>query len=151
MIVFDLSCANDHRFEGWFASSEDFERQLDEKLLVCPLCGNGEIVRLPPAPHVNTAASRAEERAQHKPAAAAPQQYVNLGGEMLTKLIDYVVRSTEDVGRAFPEEARKIHYREAPERHIRGTASAREIQELREEGIDVVALPVPPHLLNKPH
>ncbi len=150
MIVFELSCANDHRFEGWFASSEDFERQLDEKFLVCPLCGSGKITRLPHASYVNTGSARAEP-SQRRPAAATPQQYANLGGEILTKLMDYVIQSTEDVGRAFPEEARKIHYQEVPERHIRGTASRREVEELKEEGIEVVALPIPPHLVNKPH
>jgi hypothetical protein len=55
------------------------------------------------------------------------------------------------VGRSFPEEARKIHYKESPERRIRGSASAQEVDALREEGIEVVALPLPPHLANKPH
>ena len=59
--------------------------------------------------------------------------------------------NTEDVGSEFPEEARKIHYQESPERRIRGQASADEVQELREEGIEVVALPVPRHLLDKSH
>ena len=66
-------------------------------------------------------------------------------------LIDKVLENTEDVGRAFPEEARKIHYREAPERHIRGTASTKEVEALREEGIEVVALPVPPHRMSRTH
>jgi len=157
VIVFELGCENHHRFEGWFASSEDFERQLDDKLLVCPLCGNGRIARLPHASHVGTSTgtgtgsgSRAES-ARRKSAEGMPQQYANLGSEMLTRLIDHVIENTEDVGPAFPDEARKIHYQEAPERHIRGTASPREIEALREEGVDVIALPVPPHRLGKTH
>ena len=61
---------------------------------------------------------------------------------MLAKLVDYVVKNTEDVGQAFPEEARKIHYGESPERKIRGVASRQEVTELRDEGIEVVPLPV---------
>jgi hypothetical protein len=80
-----------------------------------------------------------------------PRHYANLGAELLSNLIDKVIENTEDVGRAFPEEARKIHYHEAPERHIRGTASNKEVEALREEGIEVVALPVPPHRLSKTH
>jgi hypothetical protein len=53
-----------------------------------------------------------------------------------------VVKNTEDFGREFPEEARKIHYGESRERKIRGTASHQEVSELREEGIEIVALPV---------
>jgi len=72
-------------------------------------------------------------------------------GEEITKLIEHVIANTEDVGTAFPEEARKIHYKEAPERKIRGSASSDEVHELRDEGIEVVALPVPRHLVDKTH
>jgi hypothetical protein len=50
---------------------------------------------------------------------------------------------TEDVGERFPEEARRIHYGEAEARGIRGKASAEDAQALREEGIEVVSLPMP--------
>jgi len=53
------------------------------------------------------------------------------------------VRSAENVGRHFPEEARKIHYEEAPARAIRGQASREETESLLEEGIAVLPLPVP--------
>ena len=60
-----------------------------------------------------------------------------------------IVRATEDVGRRFPEEARRIHYDEAPARPIRGQASREETEELREEGIDVS--PLPPFLTGDEH
>lgn len=80
-----------------------------------------------------------------------PRTYANLGEELLVNLIDRVIENTEDVGRAFPEEARKIHYKEAPGRHIRGNASSKEVDALRDEGIEVVALPIPAHRLAKTH
>lgn len=150
VIVFDLSCGNKHRFEGWFASNEDFERQLNDKSLTCPLCGNGAVVRLPHASYVNSGGREQPEGAR-KNSARAPAQYANLDSEALAKLIDHVIETTEDVGATFPEEARKIHYREAPERHIRGTASPREVEALKDEGIEVVALPIPAHRLGKAH
>ena len=149
MIVYNLGCANDHRFEGWFTSADDYERQTTSKLLSCPLCGNARISRLPHAPYVSTASEPAAE--PPPPGKGMPHQYANLGAELLARLVDKVIENTEDVGRAFPEEARKIHYREAPERHIRGMASTKEVEALREEGIEVVALPVPPHRLSKTH
>lgn len=151
MIVYDLGCENHHRFEGWFASVEDFERQLDQKQLNCPVCGNASIKRLPHATHVNTGVSGRAENAPRKPASGPSQQYSNLGNEMLARLIDHVIENTDDVGQAFPEEARKIHYQEVPERHIRGTASARDVEALKEEGIDVVALPVPASRAGRTH
>lgn len=149
MIVFDLGCGNQHRFEGWFGSSGEFERQLQAKQILCPLCGSSDIVRLPHAAHIRSG-TRAHPSSAG-PASASAQQYANLGAEVLAKLIAHIIENTEDVGAAFPEEARKIHYREAPERRIRGTASREEVEELREEGIEVVALPVPPHLVGKMH
>ena len=62
----------------------------------------------------------------------------------MNALIDHILVNTENVGNAFPEEARKIHYKEAPLRNIRGIASAKETEELLDEGIAVLPLPVPP-------
>jgi len=149
MIVFDLGCENGHRFEGWFASSEDFEHQTSRKLVSCPSCGNSAISRLPHASHIRTAGKEHAPRAES--AATGEPQYSNAGADLLSKVIEHVINHTEDVGAAFPEEARKIHYREAPERRIRGTASREEVAALREEGIEVVALPVPAHQLGKAH
>lgn len=149
MIVFDLGCGNHHRFEGWFDSSEDLDRQLGQRLLACPLCGSADVARLPHAPHVKTAGKERPARADSP--APAPQQVANVGGDMMAKVVEHILGNTEDVGAAFPEEARKIHYREAPERQIRGSASRDEVDALRDEGIEVVALPVPAHRLAKPH
>jgi hypothetical protein len=148
MIVFDLGCNNDHRFEGWFSSSGEFERQQKEELLSCPLCGSQQISRLLTAARVNTGRSEALPPQKEGRTAA---QYANFDADRMLKLISHIVENTEDVGRAFPEEARKIHYKESPERHIRGTASPKQVDALRDEGIDVVALPVPAHLSSKPH
>jgi hypothetical protein len=149
MIVFDLNCANQHRFEGWFDSGEDYERQLGQQLLTCPLCGSADVARLPHAAHIKSAGKERPARAESP--TSAPQQYANMDSELLDKVIEQIIRQTEDVGTAFPEEARKIHYREAPERRIRGTASRDEVSALRDEGIEVVALPVPAHRLGKTH
>jgi len=149
VIVFNLGCPNQHRFEGWFASNDDFERQLKHKLISCPLCGNAGISRLPNAPHLKTGG--AGERAPRKATGLGSQHYANIGTEVLTRLVEHIVENTDDVGSAFPEEARKIHYREVPERKIRGTASREEVEALKDEGIEVVALPVPAHRLVKSH
>lgn len=152
MIVYDLGCANDHRFEGWFSSTDDYKEQAKSRLLSCPMCGDEHIARLPHASYVGTGApDRAPPEAPPPAKKALPHQYANLGAELLANVIERVLENTEDVGRAFPEEARKIHYHEAPERHIRGTASNKEVEALRDEGIEVVALQVPPHRLSKTH
>jgi len=65
-----------------------------------------------------------------------------VGGEAETmKLLRQLIEQTDNVGAAFPEEARKIHYDEAPQRAIRGQATRDEADALREEGIDFMSLP----------
>jgi hypothetical protein len=149
VIVYNLGCENSHRFEGWFASSEDYERQMEGKLVACPVCGNANLVRLPHASYVHSGAK--ERPARPGPAAATPHQYANMGSEVLARLVERIIENTEDVGAAFPEEARKIHYRETPERRIRGTASRDDVEALKEEGVEVVALPIPAPRAGKPH
>ena len=146
MIVFDLGCENNHRFEGWFTSNDDFEQQLHGKLITCPLCSNGNVVRLPHAAHIKSGG-----KPRHAPPGGKDQQYANVGKEILVKLVEQILEHTEDVGAAFPEEARRIHYREKPVRRIRGTASREEVEELVDEGIEVVALPIPPYRTGKSH
>jgi hypothetical protein len=68
-----------------------------------------------------------------------------LQAAMLT-MVRHVMAHTEDVGSQFAEEARKIHYGEKAERNIRGQATREETEALIEEGIEVVALPIPESL-----
>ncbi len=65
---------------------------------------------------------------------------------MWMQMARQIIENTEDVGASFAEEARKIHYREAEERAIRGTASADETAALADEGIEVFSMPLPPAL-----
>ncbi|MGI4981897.1 MAG: DUF1178 family protein [Janthinobacterium lividum] len=142
MKVFDLRCAHDHRFEGWFASGAAFEDQLARALVACPACGDTAVVRLPSAPHLNLSGARAQGGAPS--AVTATPKAIAAGhsqAEWLGKVRE-AMRQTENVGAAFAEEARRIHYREAPARAIRGVASQREAAELADEGIDIVALPM---------
>jgi hypothetical protein len=136
MIVYDLICAQQHRFEGWFASADDFTRQRERTLIRCPLCDDAAIERRPSANvQVGHATAPAESAEDRKEVAVA-------GGDgHVLKLMRRLIAETENVGRAFPEEARKIHYEEAPKRGIRGQATHEEAEELRDEGIDFMSLP----------
>jgi hypothetical protein len=147
MIVFDLLCANQHRFEGWFSSPADFASQKKRKLLQCPSCGDGAVKRVPHATRINLGAQAPQVPAQ--PAAEKTPQMEGkdpfaIAQMLYSRMLDELLTKTEDVGKAFPEEARKIHYEEAPARPIRGQASDEEHQELVDEGIPVARFPLPP-------
>jgi hypothetical protein len=135
MIVYDLICARQHRFEGWFASTEDYARQHEQTMIRCPVCDDAAIERRPSANvQVGRAALPAAESERETEA-------VTSGEAEALKLMRRLVANAENVGRAFPEEARKIHYDEAPARPIRGQASKEESAELEEEGIEFSSLP----------
>jgi hypothetical protein len=140
MIVYDLLCAKRHSFEGWFSSAEDFARQREALLVRCPICEDVAVERRPSAQvRVGQAAppQKAVERADTD---NTPRPVVAGDGEVM-QLLRRLVSDTENVGRAFAEEARKIHYEEAPKRGIRGQATPDEAEELRDEGIDFMSLP----------
>ena len=59
------------------------------------------------------------------------------------KAVRHVLANTEDVGNRFATQARAMHYGDAEPRSIRGQATQQEAVELLEEGIDVMALPLP--------
>jgi len=63
---------------------------------------------------------------------------------LYSRMLDDLLTKSEDVGKEFPKEARKIFYRESPQRSIRGQATQQEHDELVDEGIPVARLPVPP-------
>lgn len=141
--VFNLRCAQSHAFEGWFASAEDFDAQRDGGLLCCPLCGNADVQKMPAAPYLGGNASEPAVKAETAPAAAQPALRPTAAQMQAgaLKMAREIAARTEDVGERFAEEARRIHYREAPERGIRGVASRDEAQALQDEGIAVMPLP----------
>jgi hypothetical protein len=142
VIRYSLQCDKEHEFEGWFASSEDFDRQLKAGYVGCPHCGSQAVTKLLMAPNLTTGRQKDGIR-----------QMVmdNTRREMMAKIKEAVaeIRSnSEDVGEKFPEEARKIHYGEAEARGIIGQASQDDVTALVEEGIEIAALPVFPEDAN---
>jgi hypothetical protein len=152
MKVLDLQCPHGHRFEGWFASVDEFESQLSRKLVECPVCAATAVSRVPSAPRLNlSGATSPDESGAGRRASAggevqagAPAAQVERMREIearAMRALRELVENTENVGDRFAEEARRIHYNEAPARNIRGVATPDDARSLVEEGIDVMAVP----------
>lgn len=142
MKVVDLRCGNGHGFEGWFGSEHEFVQQSEAGLLECPLCADRSVSRLPSAPRLNLSGARPSDAQTGTDKAPA----VPAGNELQAawmRAVRQLMASTEDVGERFAEEARRIHYGETPQRGIRGRTSEDERAALAEEGIEVVAIPIP--------
>ena len=149
MIVFDLLCAQGHRFEGWFGSAADYASQKKRQLLACPTCGSSHVERVP-------SATRANLGAEAPKAPTGPAKTPDMEGKdpfaiaqmLYSRMLDELLTKSEDVGREFPAEARKIFYGETDARAIRGQATSEEHDELLDEGIPVARFPVPPGKAN---
>ena len=144
MKVLNLACSQQHVFEGWFGSEDDFVAQCGRGLVECPVCGDASITKKLSAPRLNLGAARPEVKpAQDVALADQPEQAMQLAWMAMARRI---VANTDDVGDKFAEEARRIHYGEAKERGIRGKASAAETEALIDEGNAVMPLPLPESL-----
>lgn len=132
MKVYNLTCEHDHRFEGWFSSEEDYVAQSEVQQIACPMCDNRVIRKLPSAPRLSLSGSQSE-----------PQDEKLQIQKQIMNVVRHIIANTEDVGARFAEEARRIHYKETPERAIRGTATVQEFEALSEEGVDVMPFSVP--------
>jgi hypothetical protein len=155
MILYALKCKQGHEFSAWFANSAAFDTQQRRGLLVCPVCATRKVEKALMAPNVAKpakkpgAAKRRPVEAQREsvPESAPETQRVTTHRELaaaVRKLRAQVEANSEYVGPRFSEEARKIHYEEAPARGIHGEATPEEAKALREEGIEFFPLPILP-------
>jgi len=156
VIVFDLKCAGNHVFEGWFGSSGDYEDQRARGLLVCPICEDASVVKAVMAPAV---AAKGNQRTEHLPvpASATPSKQpqtvpVSSGMDLekaqllmsaLAEAQSAALKNSEWVGRRFAEAARAMHYGEQEHKPIHGEVAAEEAKGLIEEGIEVAPLIFP--------
>lgn len=131
MILFQLRCANDHEFEGWFRDNAGFDAQSAAGEIACPICASTQVGKAIMAPRLNKATGQALD------AQGAAREVRRL----LSDLRQKVEENCDYVGEKFPDEARKIHYGDTEARPIYGEASPEEAKDLQDEGIAVVSVP----------
>jgi hypothetical protein len=157
MIRYALRCEHDHAFESWFQSSQAYDSQVKRKLVACPTCESTKVEKAIMAPRIvskkgreSAAPAPAPVPAPAAPAEAAPgAQPLMMAQERelrakLKELRDHIVKTADNVGERFPNEARKMHYGEIEHRPIYGEASPEEARALIDEGVEVSPLPVLP-------
>lgn len=158
MIKYALVCDKGHDFESWFADSGAFDKQAKRKLVACPHCDSTKVEKAIMAPRIATSKKRKSAPTVEAPAvpeAAAPAAETPAPVAMISpaeqefraklkELREHLTKNADDVGKKFPEEARKMHYGETEHRSIYGVASPEDAKELAEEGIEFHPLPVLP-------
>ncbi|ABD04735.1 Protein of unknown function DUF1178 [Rhodopseudomonas palustris HaA2] len=160
MIRYTLRCDRGHSFESWFQSSSAYDSQVRRKLVECPSCGSVKVEKAIMAPQIvgKKGRGRAPEPVTSEPAVGEASEPMTsepsatplmLAQERelrakLKELRDHIVKTADNVGERFPNEARKMHYGDIEHRPIFGEASPAEAKALIEEGIEVAPLPVLP-------
>jgi hypothetical protein len=152
VIRYNLVCDQRHEFESWFQDSAAYDKQAKRGLVSCPLCGSAKVEKAIMAPRVarkdkSTSIVAPVENAAPAPAAEASTPVAMISPQerefrkKLKELRDHLTSNADNVGKKFPEEARKMHYGEIEHRSIYGEATPKDAKELLEEGIEFHPLP----------
>jgi hypothetical protein len=156
VIRYNLVCDQRHEFESWFANSAAYDKQAKRGLVSCPLCGSAKVEKTIMAPRLartdksGPIMAPSEEAAPAPAPAETPTPVAMISPQerefrkKLKELRDHLTANAENVGKKFPEVARKMHYGETEHRSIYGEASPKDAKELHEEGIEFHPLPVLP-------
>ena len=135
MIKYKLICKNCYiSFDSWFASSKEYEKLKKRNFLSCHNCQSKKIEKTLMAPKLinkslkeNTINDFAKTKEVH---------------EKIKEFQKFIKNNFDYVGKDFAYEARSIHYNDKKKtKGIYGTASKKEMKELREEGIKTAIIP----------
>lgn len=148
MIRYVLACSRSHSFEAWFRDGAGFVEQVKAKQVACPICGSAEVKKAPMAPNVAAGNSRSLDATENGSPGGGdaapgtqPMTDVDRLGAAVNALREFVEANATNVGRAFPEEARRMHNGDTEARSIYGQADLAEARALREEGIPCLRVP----------
>ena len=160
MIRYSLICDKRHEFESWFANSAAYDKQAKRGRIDCPMCGSIRVEKAIMAPRLARSGKSGpivapvEEAAPAPAEAQAPTPVAMISPQerefrkKLKELRDHLTSNADNVGKKFPEVARKMHYGEIEHRSIYGEASPKDAKDLHEEGIEFHPLPVLPEERN---
>ena len=135
MIKYSLNCKNcNFSFESWFASSKEYEKLKRKNFLNCHKCNSFSVEKSLMAPSLISKKSQAiKEKDQKK---------YNKIRKTINEYQKFIKNNFEYVGNNFAYEARSIHYNgKKKQKGIYGSASEKELMELKEEGINSTIIP----------
>lgn len=140
MIVFELACECGFTFEGWFQDRRDFENQQTAAFLVCPDCGSKKVRKI--LSPIRTQSSK-NDTPEHPEKGTENSATLENVMEALKTVQEFVEENFEDVGTDMAAESLKIHYGVSKPRNIRGVTTELEEKRLKDEGINLLKIPMP--------
>jgi len=133
VIIYDLKCEKGHAFEGWFKDRQAWVLQNSQKLVSCPVCNSTNVEIVPSSISIMGRNSRITGNIQEKE--VSPVQALQV-------LRQYIDKNFEDVGNKFAEVALKMHCGDEEKRNIKGTTTPQEENNLKEEGVQFIKIPL---------
>jgi len=144
-----LYCSNQNSFDGWFQNIEAFQNQKSKGLILCPLCGSDDIIKSLTTPSfrlskVKSTDTEVEQKEVddtnlRKPVRSNDQ--TNDISILLRAIKKEIKKNSEFVGDDFVKEVRSMQVDKTKERSIYGHGTKKEIEELKDEGVDVLNVP----------
>ena len=140
-------CSGENEFDGWFKSIEVYENQKKQGLINCPICGSDKVVKSLTTPSLKTNKNQnSEDQNKNYITPTSKRNFLaheNLDNisTILRTLKKEVQKNSSFVGNEFVSQVRSMKEGKIREKPIHGHGSNEEIQELRDEGIDVVNIP----------
>ena len=134
MIKYRLECKScNENFDSWFSSSNEYEKLKTKDLLTCHFCNSLKVEKTLMAPSLNSKNNFREK------SDLTNNNYIK---KTIKNYQKFIRDNFKFVGENFAYEARSIHYdKKKKDKGIYGSASKKDIQELREEGIDTQIIP----------
>jgi hypothetical protein len=133
-IKFSLICECTAKFEGWFPTNEDYDNQLASGQLLCPMCDSTKVRKDIMAPSLT-------KKSNQKTKSIGEKLMMSGRARQILKQVEQTIKKEyTDVGKQFPEEARKAVKGKRDEKFY-GTATKKELKELKNEGIDIFKVP----------
>ena len=135
MIKYRLICKNCNiSFDSWFASSHEFEKLKKKNFLNCLNCNSNHIEKTLMAPKLIN-------KSKNGLIDSKKVDFFKID-KKIREYQRFIKNNFDYVGENFTYEARSIHYNNKKRtKGIFGTASNRELQELKDEGIDAEIIP----------
>ena len=140
-------CSDEKEFDGWFKSIEAYEKQKLQRLINCPICGSDKVEKLLTAPSLKTNKNKTSD-IKDKQFKNSKKNETFLGNlesgnisTLLRTLKKEVQKNSTFVGNEFVSQVRSMKEGKIREKPIHGHGTNKEIQELKDEGIDVVNIP----------
>ncbi len=142
-----IYCSGENEFDSWFKSIEVYENQKKQGLINCPICGSDKVVKSLTTPSLKTNKNQnSEDKNKTHITPASKRNFLaheNLDNisTLLRTLKKEVQKNSSFVGNEFVSQVRSMKEGKIKEKPIHGHGTNKEIQELRDEGIDVLNIP----------